>query len=480
MSKAVKWTGFAFILAICLFGESVTFLHNSFLAPIFRDFLAVTSDRQLQWLILLCVFSYFTLFALIRSKQPAESFWRLDTTSWLAVTFVVGGWNYAFNYPSASQSTQLFTLLTGVTLGRGVQTWSSRQKRREEVLRLIFYVFTLLIFIASLWHTDIGRIFEYRSQPRWTGPWDNPNIFGLLMGMGIVLAIGSVIPCPQLSIADQEKAGSQKCKIGKFFCVLLCFFAAILLVRGLLHSYSRGAWMALLFGLAYLMARRKGVRQRAETETTQIGILCGSRISRSVTWISRKWLMFFVIILSSGVLVFWQVRHSKHQSFTSRAFSVVNANDISWRNRLTAWKGALQITAEHPWLGAGWNRPELLYEQYYLPSRLDESSAIKMNDYLMLGATLGAPALFCFCMYLWLSFTGKWESRERRTEIGELEWLKAVCRAGALVLAVGFWFDGGLFKLATASTFWILLELGRADLVQQKATEETKMYSLVA
>jgi hypothetical protein len=28
-------------------------------------------------------------------------------------------------------------------------------------------------------------------------------------------------------------------------------------------------------------------------------------------------------------------------------------------------------------------------------------------------------------------------------------------------LAVGFWFDGGLFKLATASLFWILLELGR-------------------
>jgi hypothetical protein len=29
------------------------------------------------------------------------------------------------------------------------------------------------------------------------------------------------------------------------------------------------------------------------------------------------------------------------------------------------------------------------------------------------------------------------------------------------VLLVGFWFDGGLFKLATAAPFWILLELGR-------------------
>jgi hypothetical protein len=28
-----------------------------------------------------------------------------------------------------------------------------------------------------------------------------------------------------------------------------------------------------------------------------------------------------------------------------------------------------------------------------------------------------------------------------------------------LVFLVAFWFDGGLFKLATAAVFWILLEL---------------------
>jgi hypothetical protein len=38
--------------------------------------------------------------------------------------------------------------------------------------------------------------------------------------------------------------------------------------------------------------------------------------------------------------------------------------------------------------------------------------------------------------------------------------LPATCHAGAMVLLVGFWFDGGLFKLPTAATFWILLELG--------------------
>jgi len=55
-----------------------------------------------------------------------------------------------------------------------------------------------------------------------------------------------------------------------------------------------------------------------------------------------------------------------------------------------------------------------------------------------------------------------------------LDSLRATCRAGAIVLLVGFWFDGGLFKLATASTFWILLELGSDELhkVAAKQTNE--------
>jgi hypothetical protein len=40
---------------------------------------------------------------------------------------------------------------------------------------------------------------------------------------------------------------------------------------------------------------------------------------------------------------------------------------------------------------------------------------------------------------------------------------RVACRAGAIVMLVGFWFDGGLFNLATASVFWVLLELGAED-----------------
>ena len=52
----------------------------------------------------------------------------------------------------------------------------------------------------------------------------------------------------------------------------------------------------------------------------------------------------------------------------------------------------------------------------------------------------------------------------RKSEFG----IKTACRAGALALLVAFWFDGGLFDLATASVFWILLELGTSRFTPAK------------
>jgi O-antigen ligase len=196
-------------------------------------------------------------------------------------------------------------------------------------------------------------------------------------------------------------------------------------------------------------------------------------------WLNKNWLSLSAILLSVVVLFFWHLRQTTWHP-ARRALSAVNAVDFSWRNRIAAWEGDLQITAEHPWFGTGWNQPEPLYEHYYLPPRLTESAAIQMNDYLMLGTTLGIPALFCFGMYVWLSLTTNSGARIQKPESAlppsifhspSSILLAATCRAGAIVLLVGFWFDGGLFKLATASTFWILLELGRADLVQQKVTK---------
>ena len=135
------------------------------------------------------------------------------------------------------------------------------------------------------------------------------------------------------------------------------------------------------------------------------------------------------------------------------------------QHRVSAWRGAVQMMRDHP-LGVGWNNAVSTYEKKYSPPE-DGASALTMNSYLMLGTELGLPGLLCFVGYVGLALKQKSEVRSqksesleqignRKSEIGN----QMACRAGALALLVAFWFDGGLFTLATASVFWILLELG--------------------
>jgi hypothetical protein len=116
---------------------------------------------------------------------------------------------------------------------------------------------------------------------------------------------------------------------------------------------------------------------------------------------------------------------------------------------------------DHP-LGVGWNKTMEIYEEYYSPPDRG-AGAIMTNDYLMIGTQLGVPALICFVTYCALCLRKqKAEDGSQKAENASvtLDSTKTACCAGALAMLVEFGFDGGLFKLATASVFWILLEIG--------------------
>jgi len=208
--------------------------------------------------------------------------------------------------------------------------------------------------------------------------------------VGIVAALGAgVLLAPGLADAYLSFLSG---KIGKWLCALFCLVSAVLMARGLLHSYSRGAWLGTACGGLYLLWHRlngaipSAADPEAETnwpqENTEIGRaetprrptlgtrgrspLPFWRISR-LSRFNRGWFPLSVILLSVVILAFWHFRATDWQP-ARRALSAVNASDFSWRNRVTAWEGALQIMAEHPFLGAGWNQPEPLYESYYLDS----------------------------------------------------------------------------------------------------------------
>jgi len=457
-----------FLLALCLFGKIGDTLSGGVLASCQRNVVSIFHDPRTQWVVFLCIGIYFIVFTLLKRCDVPKTFWNID--SWLAGVIFIGTLDYFTNYATASQSIQALILLAGTALAMGISVWISwtpQPGKRDYTVQWILISLIVMLALASHGHSEVARPFQYRSDVRWSGFWDNPNMFGLLMGTGVLLTFGLLIH--NLILKGQgEKARIEvktwKFKARKYAGVILSLLVVVLMGRGLLHSYSRGAWIATLFGIVYL-----GWQVAARSSKFEIqgfpSCLCFSSLKKSA--LKKNCLPVGIILFSAILLLFWQFQQV-NSHLGQRAFSAVNTNDFSWRNRIASWEGALQIMANHFWLGTGWNQTELLYEHYYLPPKLNEGAAIEMNDYLMLGTMLGIPALFCFGTYLWLSLCQKSDVRPRVRGF-----LSATCRAGAIVLLIGFWFDGGLFKLPTASIFWILVGLGAVQLHKERQINET-------
>ena len=303
--------------------------------------------------------------------------------------------------------------------------------------------------------TSNNAIFKYQTAIRWSGSWENPNIAGLLMATGVVLALGMVLG--HRCVPDFRQSGMVGSDFRHFLTLIALLLSVFILFHGLASSWSRGAWFGSLFGVVYMLGnffKRLFFGEKNRT-VRLLGLLFLNYDNLSP--IRRQMLPALVFVISLGAISFWRYQVAECQ-IAKRFLSILNPIDFSWRNRVSAWEGALQISADHPWFGAGWSQPNQLYEHYYLSPRLTENGAIEMNDYLLLCSSVGIPALFCFGMYACMSLKKKVENRSWGVNV---DWLGTVCRAGAIVLLVGFWFDGGLFKLATGSIFWIMLELGK-------------------
>jgi len=288
------------------------------------------------------------------------------------------------------------------------------------------------------------------------GLWNNPNIYGMLIGAGVVLAIGLLASNLQLKIKNS--------KLAWFLCL-----AVGMMVVGLFFSYSRGAWVGTAVGLSYL-AKAYG----------------------KFNWWYLKLFLFSAFgFLLLVVCLFWHTPHTAPWYFQR-----LDLSRGSVQHRVAAWKAGFEMMRDHP-LGVGWNKAVETYQNNYSPPE-NGAAALTMNSYLMLGTQLGIPALICFLAYVALALKGdrRWKFGVRKkfphltlphpqplsnpiregsisppaagsgegiimSPVTYHSSLRTACRAGAIMLLVAFWFDGGLFTLATASVFWILLELSQ-------------------
>jgi O-antigen ligase len=175
------------------------------------------------------------------------------------------------------------------------------------------------------------------------------------------------------------------------------------------------------------------------------------------------WPSLILLLISLLVLGFWSLQFAD-QRLVKRTISLANINDFSWRNRVVSWAGALQMIADNPWFGFGWNQPGVIYNELYRPTKLVEGLSIFLNDYLMVGMILGLPALTCLLLFIYSKFfSGHRGFLVSDMSIFGLAWEKTIFRAAFLVLLIAFFPEHGLFYVASGIPFWILIALGSSD-----------------
>jgi O-antigen ligase len=199
--------------------------------------------------------------------------------------------------------------------------------------------------------------------PRWMGLWNNPNDYGMLMGLGVVLAIGLLVPNLKFEKLKAEikgrkaESGRRKTEMLWKFAIrnsqfITLLVAALMMGTGLVMSYSRGAWIGTTVGLLYL--------------ATAYG---------KFKW---RWILPPVLIALVVICFFWNNTPDSASWYLKR----MDLSRASVQHRVAAWKAGFEMMRDHPF-GVGWNKAVEVYQKNYSPPG-DGAAAITTNDYVMM------------------------------------------------------------------------------------------------
>ncbi len=142
---------------------------------------------QTHWMLLTCLAVWCVFFVFL-----SFSLNDLPLIGLLLIAIVA----YFIGDAAASREPDAIILLAGVTLGKGTrvllnadcglrigeQPSAAHFTRHSSLVTFLVGLIVLLAF-SSWWHLDMSN--NYYHGPRWMGLWDNPNIYGMLMGAGV-------------------------------------------------------------------------------------------------------------------------------------------------------------------------------------------------------------------------------------------------------------------------------------------------------
>lgn len=348
---------------------------------------------------------------------------------------------YILQYRQAASRTDALVLLCCLLLNQGL-IWMLAERGEDVAMQVRRSFVTLFIVIGCfcLFLSPLnsnpnvirGGQFMYHSQARWTGIWQNPNIFGLLMAVVFVLSAGRL--WRRLQKRDE----------GHWLPYLLPSVIAIICV---MKSYSRGAWVGTLCGAAFLFWHDWAGNAWTNND------LPPQNNDRK-----KKLFLFGIAGLVLGFLLVlaFKTAEQKQIPIVQRMVSAFGQRDFSSQNRLASYQDGINMLTDRPFAGFGWENVIRVHTALYLQSGLSTGEAIKLNDFLMLALRLGLPMFSVFLLFLWVWFSA---GRRQNPMPKKFDQDIRLCRSATLMLAVGFLFMDGLFRLACGGAFWLFLTL---------------------
>ncbi|MGB8168802.1 MAG: hypothetical protein WCF18_14995, partial [Chthoniobacteraceae bacterium] len=184
MKKLIKPMLYLAIVAFCLLGVMLHCQSN-----FFQEY--ETALFSLQWVVFLCIAFWCGLFLLLTFSLK-----DLPLIGILTISIVM----FCVSNAASRSAEDAIIFLVGVALGKGTRfalmedgRWkmedgeNNLESGKTSEFRIFLVGLVGLLAFASWWHLDLPGTYH---GSRWMGLWNNPNIYGMLMGAGVILTAG--------------------------------------------------------------------------------------------------------------------------------------------------------------------------------------------------------------------------------------------------------------------------------------------------
>jgi hypothetical protein len=377
-------------------------------------------------------------------------------------------------FPMRDGSTEVLAICSGAAFGRLFRRVLEGVCLSKRLSNSILAVPSIMVVLLAVGAPHVGEpsMFHYMGEYRSSGMYSDPNLFGIIMAVGVGLSLG----CFWLMLERQELIGDKYQILWSTYRLswIIIGVFSLYFLRNVLASYSRTGWLCLavivLVLICYMSRRKTSGASSSRLNHIALAALGGC------------------IIVGVALTMFAFLYPTTKASHIQRLRSMTDAVDMSWVNRIAAWDGQVKMIVDQPLFGRGWTAGRQIFARYYKPDFLREDGAYETNGYLKLTVACGLPVFVSLAVSvglgrLWRTSCVQTISirtsrgfmevpivpQEDRSESKGLGYVRGICVALTAGMLWANAFTPVLLAVPGAALFWTLYHLGSLTAAEEQA-----------